>query len=181
MSVNTTAAALVACIAAAGLVSSSAAAAEADAAAGNAEIAALKAEVEQLRGMLPSQSHAMADVDYQFANLLFASARHNWPLATFYRNETRSHIGWTVKLRPIRKLASGQDLDLRPLQQAIEQSGLTQIRAALDKHDNKAFEAAYRATMGQCHACHVASEKPFLLPRIPDSPATRMIDMQPGR
>jgi hypothetical protein len=145
-----------------------------------AQVAALKAEIEQLRGQIPSQSHAMTDVDYQFTNLWFAAQEKNWPLATFYLNETRSHIEWTVRLRPVRKLASGQDLELRPLLQAIEQSGLTDIRAALDKHDGKAFKAAYQETLKQCYSCHLASEKPFLRPGIPSSPATHIIQMQPG-
>ncbi len=146
-----------------------------------AQIAALKAELEQLRGQLPSQSHAMTDVDYQFTNLWFAAQEGNWPLATFYLNETRSHINWTVRLRPVRKLASGQEVDLRPLLQAIEQSGLTGIRMALDKHDNKAFKAAYQDTLDQCYSCHLASEKPFLHPGIPTAPATRLIQMKPNR
>lgn len=153
---------------------------EPNADAANAQIAALKADIEQLRSQLPSQSHAMTDVDYQFTNLWFAAQERNWPLATFYLNETRSHINWTVRLRPLRKLASGQDLDLRPLLQAIEQSGLTEIRTALDKRDNKAFKSAYQDTLKQCYSCHLASEKPFLRPGIPANPATHLIQMKPG-
>ena len=131
------------------------------------QIAALKADIEQLRGQLPSQSHAMTDVDYQFTNLWFAAQEHNWPLATFYLNETRSHISWTVRLHPVRKLASGQDLDLRPLLQAIEQSGLTEIRAALDKHDSKAFRAAYQDTLKECYSCHLAVREAIPASRHP--------------
>jgi len=152
---------------------------ESEADSAKAQIAALKAEIEQLRGQTPGQSHAMTDVDYQFTNLWFAAQERNWPLSVFYLNETRSHIGWTVRLRPVRKLANGQDLDLRPLLQAIEQSGLTELRAALDKHDSKAFKAAYQHTLNECYGCHVASEKPFLRLGIPAAPATRIIQMQP--
>jgi hypothetical protein len=146
----------------------------------SAQIAALKAEIEVLRGQLPSQSHSMTDVDYQFSNLWFAAQERNWPLATFYLNETKSHINWTVHLRPVRKLANGQDLDLRPLQLAIEQSGLTELRAALDKHDGKAFKAAYEHTLNECYSCHLAAEKPFLRPGIPTAPATHVIQMHPA-
>lgn len=165
---------------AAGCVLSTAMAMEPNADAASAQIAALKADIEQLRGQLPSQSHAMTDVDYQFANLWFAAQERNWPLATFYLNETRSHINWTVRLHPLRKLASGQELDLRPLLQAIEQSGLTEIRTALDKRDIKAFKSAYQDTLKQCYSCHLASEKPFLRPGIPASAATHLIQMKPG-
>ena len=85
-----------------------------------------------------------------------------------------------MRLHPVRKLASGQDLDLRPLLQAIEQSGFTGIRAALDKHDNKLFKTAYQEALKECYSCHLASEKPFLRPGIPSGPATHIIQMQPG-
>ena len=45
------------------------------------DVAALKAEIEALKRLVPSQSHAMADVDYHFANLWFAAQNANWPLA----------------------------------------------------------------------------------------------------
>jgi hypothetical protein len=35
----------------------------------NAEITRLRAEIDQLKGRLPSQSHAMMDVGYHFSNL----------------------------------------------------------------------------------------------------------------
>lgn len=159
-----------------GLVAS---AAEPDGIGDRAEIAALKTQVEQLRAALPSQSHAMADVEFHFTNLWFAGRYRNWPLATFYFNETRSHIAWTVRLHPVRKLASGQDLELQPLVQNIEQVGFTPLKSALDAHDSKAFETAYRRTLQACHACHVAAEKPFLMPQVPSSPATHLIQLRP--
>jgi hypothetical protein len=57
-----------------------------------ADVGALKAEIEALKALVPSQSHAMADVDYHFSNLWFAAANGNWPLAQFYLDETRSHL-----------------------------------------------------------------------------------------
>ena len=140
-----------------------------------ADMATLKAEIEQLRLLIPGQSHAMIDVEYHFANLWFAGKDSNWPLATFYLNETRSRVQWALRIRSVRKLASGQDLDLKPLADAFEATGITAIRAALDAHNVKAFDAAYRAALAQCHACHVAAEKPFLNPQIPQHPASPLI------
>ena len=111
------------------------------------EVAAMKAELEALRRVLPDQAHAMTDVDYHFANLWFAARFANWPLAEFYLNETRSHLNWAVRLRPVRRLASGQELDLRPVLQAIESSSLNDIKSAVGAHDAKGFEAAYRQTL----------------------------------
>ena len=140
------------------------------------DTASLKAEIEQLRSLLPSQSHAMIDVEYHFANLWFAGKDSNWPLATFYLSETRSRVQWALRIRPVRKLASGKDLDLKPLADAFETSGAAAIRSAIDAHDAKAFETAYRATLSLCHACHVAAEKPFLRPDVPQHPASPLVN-----
>src|SRR5262245_54820490 len=96
-----------------------------------AEIAALKAEIADIRGMLPSQSHTMADVEYNFANLWFAAHEGNWPLATFYFNETRGRLNWAIRVRSVRKLANGSDLDLRPILKGVEDGALTGLKAAL--------------------------------------------------
>ena len=77
-----------------------------------AEIARLKDEVERLKGMVPDQSHVMKDVAYHFSNLWFAGQAQNWPLAAFYLNETRSHLRWAVRVRPVRQTTAGQ-VDLR--------------------------------------------------------------------
>jgi hypothetical protein len=143
------------------------------------EIAELKAEIAELKTMLPSQSHTMTDVEFQFANLWFAGKNQNWPLATFYLNETRSHLNWTVRLHPVRKLAKGGDLDLRPILKGVEDGGLTSIKSAIDKRDATAFEAGYKQTLAQCIACHEVAEKPFLRPQVPKAPPAALIDMRP--
>ena len=142
------------------------------------DVAALKEEIETLKRLLPDQAHGMADVDYHFSNLWFAAHSANWPLAEFYLGETRSHLNWVVRMRPVRRLAGGGQVDLRPILQNVESSGLSDIRASIGKRDLSAFETAYRGTMTQCYGCHVASEKPYLRPRIPETPATRMIDLR---
>ena len=143
------------------------------------DLAELKAEIETLKSQLPSQSHSMVDVEYNFANLWFAAKNQNWPLATFYLNETRSHLNWTVRLRPVRKLANGGDLDLRPILKGVEDGGIASIKAAIDKHDSNGVETAYKQMLGQCIACHEAAEKPFLRPQVPSAPPSPLIDMKP--
>lgn len=143
------------------------------------DLAALKEQIATLRGMLPSQSHTMMDVEFHFANLWFAGKAANWPLATFYFNETRSHLNWAVRVVPIRRLAGGGQLDLRPLLKGIEETGLAPIKAAIDKSDRAAFESAYRQMLGQCLECHTAAEKPYLRPEIPKAPPSALIEMAP--
>ena len=143
------------------------------------DAAALKAEIDALRALVPSQSHAMMDVDYQFSNLWFAAANQNWPLAQFYLNETRSHLNWAVRIRPVRRLSTGGEFDLRPMLQSVESSALASLRGAIDKRDRTNFEKAYRQTMDACFACHQAAEKPYLRPHVPEAPSSRMIDFRP--
>jgi hypothetical protein len=145
----------------------------------DANTAALKAQLDALQHLVPDQAHAMADVDYHFSNLWFAAQNANWPLAEFYLGETRSHLNWAVRIRPVRRLSSGREFDLRSVLQGVEASGLADLKGAIGKQDRKGFEAAYRETIAQCHGCHTAAEKPYLLPHVPESPATRMIELRP--
>ncbi len=144
-----------------------------------AQLAALKAEIEELRGVLPTQAHVMVDVDYHFSNLWFAARNGNWPLASFYLNETKGRLDWALRLRPARKLSSGQDLPLAPFIKNMEQSSLMQLKTAIANRDRKEFAAGYRQALAECYACHTAIEKPFLRPQIPASPATHIIGLQP--
>ena len=143
------------------------------------EIARLKAELEQLRGRLPSQSHAMMDVDYHFANLWFAGQSKNWPLAQFYLDETRSHLRWAVRIVPVRRIPGGE-VDLRGLLEAVDATGLTEIGKAIVDKKSDAFTAGYRHTLEGCYSCHKASDKPYLRPRIPEQPASRIINFDPA-
>ncbi|MBI2423740.1 MAG: hypothetical protein HYV27_12995 [Candidatus Hydrogenedentes bacterium] len=152
---------------------------EGETADGPAEIAALTAELALLKGMLPDQAHAMQDVGFHFANLWFAGEHGNWPLAAFYLAETRSHLKWAVRIRPIRQTQAG-DLDLNSILEAIDGSLLSAVQAAIDAGDRAGFESAYRSAAEGCYACHKASEKPFLRPQIPESPPERIINFDPG-
>jgi hypothetical protein len=142
------------------------------------DVAALRAELDALKSLVPDQAHVMADVDYHVSNLWFAAQNTNWPLATFYLDEAKSHLNWAVRVRPRRRLSSGQELDLRPILQGVEKSSLAQLKAALDRQDLRAFVGAYRTAIGECYACHTAAEKPYLRLHVPESPASRMIDYQ---
>ena len=143
------------------------------------EIAKLKAELEQLKGRLPSQSHAMMDVDYHFANLWFAGQSKNWPLAQFYLDETRSHLRWAVRIIPVRPIPGGE-VDLRGLLEAVDRTGLADIGKAIAGKSSDGFIAGYRRTLEGCYSCHRASDKPYLRPRIPEQPESRIINFDPA-
>jgi hypothetical protein len=130
--------------------------------------------------LLPDQSHAMADVGYHFANLWFAADKENWPLAKYYLQETRSHLSWAVRLHPVRTTSTGAEVNLKGISDAIDNSFLTQIDAAITNKDTAKFKAAYRQTLEGCYACHTACEKPFLRPQVPSAPSATIINFDPN-
>jgi hypothetical protein len=136
-------------------------------------------EIEQIKGKLPGQAHAMIDVSYHFDNLWFAAQRGNWPLAEFYFNETRSHLRWAVRIIPVRKDSQGQEIKLAEILQAVENSPLKQLETAIKANDREKFVAAYEFTLTGCYSCHKAADKPYLTLKIPDHPAESMIDFNP--
>jgi hypothetical protein len=156
------------------------AAGPAAAANGGVDVVALRADVERLKDVVPSQSHAMTDVGYQFANLWFAAEKKNWPLATFYLNETRSHIRWTIRIRPVRKDLAGNPVDLKGIFDPIENGVMASLKEAIEKKDRGQFVTSYKQTLEACYACHKASDKPFLRPMIPLTESRSIINPDPA-
>lgn len=140
------------------------------------ELEALHKQVEELSKLaVRTQSHIMVDVEYQFSNLWFAGRNGQWELASFYLRETDSHLGWTVRVRPVRSIRGGGSVDLQPFQQSIEQVGFVQLESAIEREDVDEFEAAYRRTMTQCYACHQAAGLTYLQPHIPETPPSPLM------
>ena len=140
--------------------------------------AALRAEIERLKSIVPGQATAMTQVAYNFNNLWFAAHAENWPLAQFYANETRVRLRWALRITPVRKISSG-DLELQPLLDALEKDSLARVGEAVTAKNVRELETAYRATLEACHACHTASEKPYLALQVPTAPAEPMIRFTP--
>ncbi len=140
------------------------------------EIKKLREELKQIRELLPDQSHAMKDVSYHFTNLKFAADEENWPLAQFYFGETQQHLRWAVRLKPIRKDNVGREIDLKKILEALETTPMAALKKSIDAKDREQFTTAYRATIEGCYACHKASDKPYLHPKIPEHPETQIIN-----
>jgi hypothetical protein len=143
------------------------------------QVAELKAANEQLRALIPSQSHAMMDVAYHFTNLWFAGQHENWPLAQFYFNEARNHIAWAVRLVPVRK-TSGGELHLPEMFDAFDKTLLANLKKQIADKNGKQFKVAYRAALDGCNACHMAAEKPYLHVVVPDKPEVHIVELAPG-
>jgi len=136
----------------------------------------LRADIARLKTNAPSQSHTMSDVGYHWTNLWFAGDRKNWPLAMFYLEETRAHILWTIRLRPVRKGPDGDDVNLMPIFESIDTSAFKMVADAIQARNPTAFAAAYRVTLESCYACHKASGLPFLRPTVPTQPEQSIIN-----
>jgi hypothetical protein len=140
--------------------------------------ASLRAEIERLQSIMPGQAVAMTQVAYNFNNLWFAAHAENWPLAQFYLGDGRGRLRWALRIQPTRRTANGE-LVLQPLLDALEKNELTKLGEAVASHDIAAFETAYSATLGACHACHTAAEKPYLDVQVPTAPAEPMMHFAP--
>ena len=141
------------------------------------DLTALRADIARLKANAPSQSHTMSDVGYQWTNLWFAGEKKNWPLAMFYFEEARSHILWTIRLRPVRKGPDGNDVNLVPIFESIDTSAFKAVADSIQTQNSAAFAAAYRVTLESCYACHKASGKPYLRPMVPTAPAQSIINV----
>ena len=141
--------------------------------------AALRAEIERLKSIVPGQATAMTQVAYNFSNLWFAARAENWPLAQFYANETRVRLRWALRITPVRKISTG-DLELQPFLDTLEKDPLAKVGEAVAAKNVQQFEAAYRATLDACHACHTASEKGYLALQVPTAPAEPLIRVDPN-
>ena len=144
-----------------------------------AEAAALQSQVDRLKGMVPDQSHAMADVGYHFANLWFAGDRKNWPLARFCFDEARSHLRWAVRIIPVRKSPTGEDLDMKSLLDAVDNGLLAEVGKTIDARDHERFVTTYRQALEGCYSCHKAAGKPYLRPQVPAAPAAPILNFDP--
>ena len=142
----------------------------------SADLDAVRADVVRLKANAPSQSHSMSDVGYHWTNLWFAGEKKNWPLAMFYFDETRQHILWTIRLRPVRKGPDGQDVNLVPIFESIDSSAFRAVADAIQSQNSAAFSAAYKTTLEACYSCHKASGKPYLRPTVPAVPAQSIIN-----
>jgi len=139
----------------------------------------LAAQVKALKELVPDQAHIMADVGSHFTNLWFAGKAENWPLADFYLGETKSHLKWAVRAKPIRKDNAGRDINLTNILEAFENSQLTQLKQAVDRKNKAAFEAVYKESLTTCYSCHKASDKPYLRPQVPTKPEAAIINFDP--
>src|SRR5262245_20684459 len=86
------------------------AAQQTDAKSKTAEIASIQEDMKALNANMPTQSHVMADIATQFANLWFAAQKKNWTQANYFYNETRGRIRWVIRINPKPKAAGSEEV-----------------------------------------------------------------------
>ena len=143
------------------------------------DIAALDADVTHLKGTVPTLSHVMADVAFQYSNLWFAGQHKNWPLAAFYLNETRGRIKWLLRINPTPKTPTGEVVNLQGIYDGLETSTVASLKDSIDKKDSAQFVAAYKQMLEGCYSCHKAAGRPYLRPMIPTVVPQTMINYDP--
>ena len=84
-----------------------------------------------------------------------------------------------MRIIPVRRIPGGE-IDLRGLLEAVDSTGLAAIGKAIADKNGDAFTGAYRRTLEGCCSCHKASDKPYLRPRIPEHPESRLINFDPA-
>ena len=144
------------------------------------DLPALQAEVTRLKGLTPSASVAMADVGFHFSNLWFAAGKQNWPLATFYYNETRNHIRWMIRINPMPKGPDGNPVDVQGIFDGIDTSTLKALKDVIDKKDSAQFPVVYRQMLEACYSCHKSVGRPYLRPQVPTTPPQTIINLDPA-
>lgn len=138
----------------------------------------LMERLAHIESLMPDQAAAMSQLGYHFSNLWFAINEENWPLADFCLAECRSNLRWAVRIQPVRKNSKDQDVSIVAIAEAIEAGQFTTLHHFIQSRDKAASVDAYHDTMKICHACHTASEKPFLRIQIPTAPAAPIIQFQ---
>jgi len=142
-------------------------------------IESLSADVAQLKALVPSNSHIMMDVQFQWMNVWFAARQRNWPLAEYFYNEARGHMRWLITKSPTTRAPDGSDVDLKSIFEAIDTSSLMAVKAAIDKKDSVQFAAAYRTMLESCYSCHKSAGRPYIRPMIPLATSGSMINFNP--
>ena len=89
----------------------------------------------------------MHDVGYHWANLWFAAEKKNWPLATYFFNEARQAVRWTVLIRPVRQLPGGGTVNIKGIFDSINPTAFATVQIAIEDQDSAAFVSAYKQAL----------------------------------
>jgi hypothetical protein len=141
--------------------------------------AEMQTAIERLNRLVPSYSHPMQDVAFNWTMLWFAAQKKNWPLARYFYNEARSHIQWAVRINPNDKV-NGEIVDLQSIYDAIDTSSMAMVKDSIDTMNYTTFVPNYKTMLESCYSCHKAAGKPMLKPQIPTAMPLTIINLDPN-
>jgi hypothetical protein len=98
--------------------------------------------------------------------LYYAGISRNWELAAFEARELRSSLRRITGVIP-----RYQDQDLEETIAALIEPKLQATESAIAMGDVKLFGRTFRELTAACNGCHIYLEHPFLVVKVPDSPA----------
>jgi hypothetical protein len=84
-----------------------------------------------------------------------------------------------VRVIPVRKDREGREVDLRAILDALEQTTLKDLDAAVKSSDKEKFTTAYKAQLENCMACHRAASKEYIKLHIPERADVGMVEFKP--
>ena len=100
--------------------------------------------------------HRMKAANRKLHDTQSLQSQGQWAAARLMANGMRSSVSQSVADKPVRKSASGAELDLRPLLTAWENGAWKKLAEALDEKDAPGFTRAYATMKQQCTSCHLA-------------------------
>lgn len=103
--------------------------------------------------------HRMKAADRKLGDTRSLQVEGRWDDAIAMAEKMHSSVSKSVDDQPVRKSASGAEVDLRPLLAAWENGPLKELDGALKAHDAKRAGLAFVAVHQQCANCHLALGK----------------------
>ena len=115
-------------------------------------------------GYAPGLGEIMSLQQMRHSKLWFAGQAQNWELADYELDELSEGFDDVLKYHPTHKESPVNPKDAIP---RIVTVPLKDVRAAVEKKDAKAFEAAFTALTTACNDCHKAMNFGFNAVQIP--------------
>ena len=81
-----------------------------------------------------------------------------------------------MRVIPVRKDREGREVDLRAILDALEQTTLKDLDAAVKSQQKERFSAAYKAQLENCMACHRAVSKEYITLHVPERADAGMVE-----
>jgi hypothetical protein len=129
----------------------------------------LNTRIEKL-SMLPEVeeielAHSMGRFQLYANKLWFSGKEGNWSLAGFYVHEIEENM---EEIEASSLVENGQNVS--ELIRSFGLEPLSEVSTAIEKKEIHSFELAYENMLTYCNACHVATGKPYIKIKTPETP-----------